>query len=63
MARLEEAKLCVTEEVWVGAVRCSEAFEKEYLSTDNIHDSVDPIIISLASDDKEEALILDGTEV
>lgn len=63
LARLEEAKLCVTEEVWAGAVRRSEAFEKECWATDNIHDSVDPIIISLASDDEEEDLILDDIEV
>ena len=29
----------------------------------NIHHSVDPIIFSHASDDEEEDLILDGTEV
>ncbi|XP_066988215.1 uncharacterized protein [Macrobrachium rosenbergii] len=48
IARLNEAKLCVTEDVWANAVRRSEYFEREYWSLDNIHDSVDPIIISLA---------------
>lgn len=56
MARLEEAKLCVTREVWEGAVRRSESFEKEYWATDNIHDSVDPVIISLESDEEEEGI-------
>ena len=55
--------MCVTEEASADAVQRFEAFEKKDWSTENIHDSVDPIIISLASDDEEEDLILDGTEV
>ena len=43
--------------------RCSSAFEKDYWSADNIHNTVDPIIISLSSDKEEEDLILDGIEV
>ena len=53
-ARLEEARLCATQEVWAGAVRRSQQFEDEYWLTDNIHESVDPIIINIASDDEEE---------
>ena len=63
MARLKEAKLCVTNDVWTGAVHRSEEFERDYWSADNIHDTVDPVIISLSSDDEEEDLILDGIEV
>ena len=55
--------MCVTEEVWAGAVRPFEAFEKFYWSADNIYDSVDLIIISLASNDEEEDFILESNEV
>ena len=61
-ARLEEAKLCATEEVWAGAVRRSQEFEAEYWSADNIHETVDPVIISLASDDEDEETLLDIIE-
>lgn len=54
--------MCATEEVWAGAVRRSQAFEDDYWSADNIHDSVDPIIISLASDDEEEDMVLESFE-
>ncbi|MPC59656.1 hypothetical protein E2C01_053680 [Portunus trituberculatus] len=37
-ARLQEAKLNVTKEVWAGAVRRSRSFEEEYWSSDNIHE-------------------------
>ncbi|XP_066968132.1 uncharacterized protein [Macrobrachium rosenbergii] len=60
--RLNEAKLCVTEDVWANAVRRSEYFEREYWSLDNIHDSVDRIIMSLASDNEEEDFTLDSFE-
>ena len=45
-------------------VRRSRAFEDEYWSTDNIHEGVDPGIISLDddSDDDEEGLFLGGDE-
>ena len=55
-ARLEEARLCVTPEVWAGAVRRSQSFEV-YWSTDNIHQSVDPVIINLGSDDEDELFL------
>ena len=61
-ARLIEAKLCVTEDVWANAVRRSEDFEREYWSLDNIHESVGPVIISLASDNEEDDYILDSFE-
>ena len=53
-ARLQEAKLIATKEVWAGAVRRSRFFEEEYWSSDNIHDSVEPVIISMDSDDEDE---------
>ena len=61
-ARLEEARLCATEEVWAGAVRRSQEFEEQYWVADNIHESVDPVIISLTSDDEDEDTVLDITE-
>ena len=57
-ARLEEAKLCGSEEVWAGAVRRSQELEEDYWSTDSIHESVDLVIISLASDDEDEFLLI-----
>ena len=56
-ARLEEARLCVKPEVWAGAVRRSQSFEEQYWSTDNIHQSVDPVIINLDSDDEVELFL------
>ncbi|XP_050721155.1 uncharacterized protein LOC127001021 [Eriocheir sinensis] len=56
-ARLEEARLSVTPEVWAGAVRRSQSFEEEYWSTDNIHQSVDPVIINLDSDDEDDLFL------
>lgn len=52
-ARLEEARLCANKEVWTAAVRQSRHFEEEYWKCDNIHESVDPVIINLLSDDDE----------
>lgn len=60
-SRLEEARLCATPEVWRGAVRRSQAFEDQYWATDNIHERVGPIIISLESDDEND-LFLDSEE-
>ena len=39
---------------------CITVYENDYWSAHNIHDTVDPIIIS---DEEEEDLILDGIEV
>ncbi|XP_066958919.1 uncharacterized protein [Macrobrachium rosenbergii] len=62
-ARLEEARLSVTGDVWAGAVRRSRAFEDSYRSTDNMHDGIDPVIISLDSDtDDEVDLLLESDE-
>ncbi|XP_066977834.1 uncharacterized protein [Macrobrachium rosenbergii] len=62
-ARLEEARLSVTGDVWAGALRRSRAFEDSYRSTDNMHDSIDPVIISLDSDtDDEVDLLLESDE-
>ena len=60
-ARLHEAKCYVTEEMWANAVWRSESFEREYWTSDNIHEIVDPIILSLDSEDEDEDedLILD----
>ncbi|XP_068229080.1 uncharacterized protein [Palaemon carinicauda] len=52
--RLEEARLSVTPEVWAGAVRQSRHFEEEYWESDNIRETVEPVIISLASDDEDD---------
>lgn len=59
--RLEEAKLCATKEVWAGAVRRARAFEDEYWSSDNIHEGVDPVTITIDSDDEDE-LFLDSDD-
>lgn len=61
-ARLEEARHAVTKEVWAGAVRRSQAIEDEYWSTDNIHPSVDPVIIDLHSDDEVELYLESDNE-
>ena len=53
-ARMEEARLSVTVEVWEGAVRRSRRFEDDYWTTDNIHKSVDPVVINLDSDSDDE---------
>ena len=51
-ARLEEARLLVTSEVWAGAVRRARRFEEDYWTTDNIQDSVESVIIT--ADDEED---------
>ena len=56
-ARLDEARLCVTPELWAGTVRRSQSFEEQYWSTDNIHQSVDPVIINLDSDDEVQLFL------
>ncbi|XP_066970162.1 uncharacterized protein [Macrobrachium rosenbergii] len=62
-ARLEEARLSVTGDVWAGAVRRARAFEDSYRSTDNMHDIIDPVIISFDSDtDDEVDLLLESDE-
>ena len=62
-ARIEEARLSVTGEVWAGAVRRSRTFEDEYWKTDNIHERAEPVIVNLDSDiDDEEDLYLSGDE-
>ena len=53
-ARLEEARLSVTPQVWASAVRRAEHFEKEYWSSDNIKTSVDRVIINIGSDDEDD---------
>ena len=60
-ARIEESLLSATKEVWDGAVRHSRAFEDAYWSTDNIHKTVDPIVINIESDDEED-LFFDSYE-
>ena len=55
--------MCVREEAWTGAVQHSEAFEKDYWSADNIHDSVGPIINIIANDEEEENFVLNSIEV
>lgn len=62
-ARLQEAKLIATKEVWAGAVRRARSFEEEYWSLDNIHDSVEPVIITMDSDDEDELFIHSDMEL
>ena len=61
-ARMEEARLTVTGEVWAGAIRRSRSFEDSYLSADNMHDSIAPVIISLDRDSDDVDLVLDSDE-
>ena len=51
--RLKEARSTATSEILAGAVRQSRHFEEEYWRSDNIHETVEPVIIDLASDDKD----------
>ena len=53
-ARLEEARISVTEEVWSAAIKRSRDFENYYWSTDNIHESVGPIVVCLDTDDEDD---------
>ena len=53
-ARLDEAKLLATSAVWAGAVRRSRRFEENYWVTDNVHDSIEPIIITADDDDDDD---------
>ena len=53
-ARVEEARLSVTPQVWASAVRRSQNFEKDYWSSDNIKKNVHPIIININSEDEDE---------
>ena len=52
-ARLDEARLSVTEEIWEAAVRRSRKFEDHFRLADNIHESVDPVIVTLDSEDED----------
>ena len=60
-ARLKEARLGVTKQVWEGAVQRSQAFVNEYWLTDNVRDCVDPFVINVGSDDEDD-LFLDSDE-
>ncbi|XP_066947072.1 uncharacterized protein [Macrobrachium rosenbergii] len=53
-AKLQEARLCANTEVWTGAIRHSQRFEEEYWTLDNIHESVEPVIINIVTDDEDE---------
>ena len=53
-ARLEEARIRATKEVWKAAIQRSKEFERHYWSTDNIREPVGPVIVSFDSDDDEE---------
>ncbi|XP_066953386.1 uncharacterized protein [Macrobrachium rosenbergii] len=61
-ARLEEERFSVTGDVWAGSVRRSRSFEASYRSTDNMHDSIDPVIISLDSDTDDEVHLLSESD-
>ena len=48
-------------DVWAGAVRRSRTFEDEYWSSDNVHETVGPIIIDVECDD-EDVLFLNSDD-
>ena len=56
-ARLEEARMCATTETWEGAVRRAMKFEDDYWSSDNIHDTVEPVIATFDSDDEDDLFL------
>ena len=60
--RLEEARLLATSEVWTGAVRRSRTFEDSYWTTDNIQDSINPIVITADDDDDADDFSFDEDE-
>lgn len=51
-AMLEEARLCITEVVWAGAVLRSRAFEDEFHTL-----VMDPALINLDSDNEDDLLL------
>ena len=55
------ARQCATTEIWEGAVRRAMKFEEDYWSSDNIHDSVEPVIVTFDCDDENE-LFLDNDD-
>ncbi|KAK3870173.1 hypothetical protein Pcinc_024575 [Petrolisthes cinctipes] len=59
-ATLDGARQLVHKDVWAGAVQHSRKYEEEYWKTDNIHESVEPIIINIASDDEDDDIFLDS---
>lgn len=59
--RLQEARICAAEEVWGAAIKCTKKFESYYWSTDNIHESVEPVVVSLDTDDEND-LFLESDE-
>ena len=54
---MEEAKVSATREVWEGAVRRFRSFEETYWANDNIQNPVDPIIITIDSDDEDDLFL------
>ena len=62
-ARLQEARLSATQEVWAGAFRQSHQFEEVYWRLDNIHDNVEPVIMfSSDVEDGDDDLLLDSDD-
>ncbi|XP_066958646.1 uncharacterized protein [Macrobrachium rosenbergii] len=61
-AKLQEARICTNPEAWTGVIHQSLRFEEEYWTLDNIHESVEPLIINIATDDEveDEDLFLDS---
>ena len=58
-ARLEEAKLLATGNVWAGAVRQARTFEDGYWTTDNVQESIiEPVIITDDDDDDDDDFYL-----
>ena len=52
--RLQEARSRITKEIWEGAIRQSRHFEEGYWKTDNIHETIEPVLINLCSDDEDD---------
>ncbi|XP_066969118.1 uncharacterized protein [Macrobrachium rosenbergii] len=53
-AKLQESRLCTNPEVWTGVILQSQRFEEEYWTLDNNHESLEPVIINIATDDEDE---------
>ena len=58
-ARIEEAKLLATCDVWAGAVRRARSFEDDYWRTDNVQEGIEPVIITNDDDDDDDDFCLD----
>lgn len=60
--KIEEARLCANTKIWEGAVRRAMRFEEDYWSSDNIHDCVEPVIVTFDGDDEDDMLLDTDTD-